>query len=174
MKIANILRVVIFVTAAAFLIFNQDHSVSTGIVVVQYVSVAIAFGSAVLFKIDSSENRLVPFVIPGAISFIVALMSILVNPSTPSFALSLLTGLIAFFTGGNAVADLVLASRSGKADKLELRISAAIGLLTALVFWLGNLDGLNAVGFFSAYLSIFAVQRAIWLASPKSKEEERV
>jgi uncharacterized membrane protein HdeD (DUF308 family) len=172
MKIANILRVVIFASAAAFLIFNQDHSVSTGIAVVQYVSVAMALGSAVLFKIDASDRKLFPFIIPGAISFIVALMSILVSPSSPSFALTLLTGLIAFFTGGNAILDFVQSRRSEKADKLELRISSAIGLLTALVFWLGNLDGLNAVGFFSAYLSIFAVQRAIWLASPKSKEEE--
>lgn len=50
MKIANILRVVIFASAAAFLIFNQDHSVSTGIAVVQYVSVAMGLGSAVLLK----------------------------------------------------------------------------------------------------------------------------
>jgi hypothetical protein len=171
MKIANILRSIIFASAAAFLIFNQDHSVSTGIAVVQYVSVAIAFGSAVLYKLDTSENKLGPIVVPGAIAFLIALMSILISPETPEIALHLLTGLIAGFAGGNAIADIAISINSAQGDKLELRISAAIGLLTALVFWLGQLDGLNAVGFFSAYLSVLAVQRAIWLASPKSKEQ---
>lgn len=171
MKLANILRSIIFASAAAFLIFNQDHSVSTGIAVVQYVSVAIAFGSAVLYKIDTSENKLGPIVVPGAIAFLVALMSILISPETPEIALHLLTGLIAVFAGGNAIAEIAMSINSAQGDKLELRISAAIGLLTALVFWLGQLDGLNAVGFFSAYLSVLAVQRAIWLASPKSKEQ---
>jgi hypothetical protein len=171
MKLANILRSIIFASAAAFLIFNQDHSVSTGIAVVQYVSVAIAFGSAVLYKIDTSENKLGPIVVPGAIAFLIALMSILISPETPEIALHLLTGLIAVFAGGNAIAEIAISINSAQGDKLELRISAAIGLLTALVFWLGQLDGLNAVGFFSAYLSVLAVQRAIWLASPKSKEQ---
>jgi hypothetical protein len=171
MKLANILRSIIFASAAAFLIFNQDHSVSTGIAVVQYVSVAIAFGSAVLYKIDTSENKLGPIVVPGAIAFLIALMSILISPETPEIALHLLTGLIAVFAGGNAIAEIAISINSAQGDKLELRISAAIGLLTALVFWLGQLDGLNTVGFFSAYLSVLAVQRAIWLASPKSKEQ---
>lgn len=171
MKLANILRSIIFASAAAFLIFNQDHSVSTGIAVVQYVSVAIAFGSAVLYKIDTSENKLGPIVVPGAIAFLIALMSILISPETPEIALHLLTGLIAVFAGGNAIAEIAMSINSAQGDKLELRISAATGLLTALVFWLGQLDGLNAVGFFSAYLSVLAVQRAIWLASPKSKEK---
>ena len=171
MKLANILRSIIFASAAAFLIFNQDHSVSTGIAVVQYVSVAIAFGSAVLYKIDTSENKVGPIVVPGAIAFLIALMSILISPETPETALHLLTGLIAGFAGGNAIAEVFVSLNSPQGDKLELRISAAIGLLTGLVFWLGQLDGLNAVGFFSAYLSVLAVQRAIWLASPKSKEQ---
>lgn len=171
MKLANILRSIIFASAAAFLIFNQDHSVSTGIAVVQYVSVAIAFGSAVLYKLDTSENKLGPIVVPGAIAFVIALMSILITPETPEIALHFLTGLIAAFAGGNAIAEIAISINSPHGDKLELRISAAIGLLTALVFWLGQLDGLNAVGFFSAYLSVLAVQRAVWLASPKSKEQ---
>ncbi|MBJ7280511.1 MAG: hypothetical protein JHD31_01370 [Rhodoluna sp.] len=171
MKLANILRSIIFASAAAFLIFNQDHSVPTGIAVVQYVSTAIAFGSAVLYKIDSSENKLGPIVVPGAIAFIIALMSIFVAPETPEVSLTLLTGLIAAFAGGNAITEFVISLKSPKADKLELRISAAIGFLTALVFGLGQLDGLNAVGFFSAYLSVLAVQRAVWIASPKSKDE---
>lgn len=171
MKLANILRSIIFASAAASLIFNQDHSVSTGIAVVQYVSVAIAFGSAVLYKIDTGENKLGPIVVPGAIAFLIALMSILISPETPEIAMHLLTGLIAVFAGGNAIAEIAISINSAQGDKLELRISAAIGLLTALVFWLGQLDGLNAVGFFSAYLSVLAVQRAIWLASPKSKEQ---
>jgi len=171
MMLANILRSIIFASAAAFLIFNQDHSVSTGIAVVQYISVAIAFGSAVLYKLDTSENKLGPIVVPGAIAFVIALMSILITPETPEIALHLLTGLIAAFAGGNAIAEIAISINSPHGDKLELRISAAIGLLTALVFWLGQLDGLNAVGFFSAYLSVLAVQRAVWLASPKSKEQ---
>jgi len=33
------------------------------------------------------------------------------------------------------------------------------------------LNGLNAVGFFSAYMAIIAVQRGVWLATPKTKEQ---
>lgn len=168
MKTANILRAIIFAGAAAFLIFNQDHSVSTGIAVVQFVSTGIAFGSLTLFRISASENKFGSLVIPGGIATVIALVSILASGNSSS--LLFLTSLIASFTGATAIAEIVLSRSSQSTDKMELRISGAIGILTSLVFWLTPLDGLNAVGFFSAYLSILAVQRAIWLASPKAKE----
>jgi hypothetical protein len=60
-----------------------------------------------------------------------------------------------------------LLSRKAKTeDVLELRISATLGAMTGLVFYFAPLDDLNAVGFFSAYLALSAVQRAVWAAGP--------
>jgi uncharacterized membrane protein HdeD (DUF308 family) len=165
-KSINILRAIVFATAAAYLIFVQNHSVTTGMLVLQYVSVAIAFGSLVLFKIDSSEEKYRSIVAPGAIAAAVGFFAILSGSST----LATFTLLVAVFAAANAVAEFVLSTKSKSSDKLELRISAAIGILTSVVFAFGQLDDLNAVGFFSAYLSVLAVQRAIWLASPKQKD----
>lgn len=166
MKSINILRAVVFATAAAFLIFVQNHSVTTGLLVLQYVSVAIAFGSLVLFKIDSSEEKYRSIVAPGAIAAAVGIFALFSGSST----VATFTLLVAVFAAANAFAEFVLSTKSKSSDKLELRISAAIGLLTSVVFAFGQLDDLNAVGFFSAYLSVLAVQRAIWLASPKQKD----
>jgi uncharacterized membrane protein HdeD (DUF308 family) len=168
MKQANILRAIIYACAAAFLIFNQDHSISTGVAVVSFVSVGIAFGSLTLFRISTSENKFGTLVVPGGIAFVTALVSILASGNSSS--LTFLTALIAALTGAIAIAEIVMSRSEQSTDRMELRISGAIGVLTALVFWLAPLDGLNAVGFFSAYLSILAVQRAIWVASPKAKE----
>lgn len=165
MKSINILRAIVFATAAAYLIFVQNHSVTTGMLVLQYVSVAIAFGSLVLFKIDSSEEKYRSTVAPGAIAAAVGIFALFSGSTLATFTL-----LVAVFAAANAVAEFALSTKSKSSDKLELRISAAIGILTSVVFAFGQLDDLNAVGFFSAYLSVLAVQRAIWLASPKQKD----
>lgn len=170
MKLANILRAIVYSAAAAFLIFNQNHSVGIGISVMQFVSTAIAFGSLVLFRIDADQPKWFSQVIPGIIAFLVALLSIFSAPNSPTAMLTFFTGLVAFFAGANGLVEFIASRGSSGIDKLELRISATIGLVTALVFAFASLDSLNAVGFFSAYLSILAVQRAIWLASLKSKD----
>jgi hypothetical protein len=170
MKVANILRTIIFATAAAYLIFIQDHSAMTGIYAIQYVSTGLAFGSLVLFKIDKSTDKLQTIIVPGAIAFLVALLSIFLDVSSAEIRLTVLTSLVALYAGATAVAESFLSTRNAGTDKMELRISAGINAITALVFGFAQLDALNAVGFLSAYLSIVAVQRAIWLASPKTKE----
>ena len=171
MRSANILRASIFAIAAAFLIFNQDHSITVGTTVLQFVTAGIAFGGLVLIKTETDTKRSL-IIAPAAISaFVLGLSFMFSSGGTDESNLAVFTGLVAILAGGTAIAEFVFSLKAVDGDKLELRISSALGLLTALVFWLAQLDALNAVGFLSAYLSVSAVQRAIWAAAPKKKEQ---
>ena len=171
MKLANFLRAIVFAVAAAFLIFNQDHTVTTGIQVLQFVATALAFGGLVLFQIDKSEEKKLSIIYPSAISALVVMLTIVFVPSTEEAYLALFTGFLAIFSGMTALTEFFASRVSESVDKMELRISAGIGALFCLIFWFAPLNGLNAVGFFSAFLAIVAVQRGVWLATPKTKEE---
>ncbi len=172
MRSANILRASIFAIAAAFLIFNQDHSITIGTTVLQFVTAGIAFGGLVLIKTETSTKRSL-IIVPAAIAaFVLGLTFIFSSGGTDESNLAVFTGLVAILAGGTAIAEFVSSRQAVDGDKLELRISSALGLLTALVFWLAPLDALNAVGFLSAYLSVSAVQRAIWAAAPMKRKEQ--
>lgn len=171
MKLANFLRAMVFAVAAAFLIFNQDHTVTTGTQVLQFVATALAFGGLVLFQIDKSAEKKLSIIYPSAIAALVVLLTIVFIPSTEEAYLAVFTGFLAIFSGMTAVVEFFASRASESVDKMELRISAGIGALFCLIFWFAPLNGLNAVGFFSAYLAIVAVQRGVWLATPKTKEE---
>ena len=172
MRSANILRASIFAIAAAFLIFNQDHSITIGTTVLQFVTAGIAFGGLVLIKTETSTKRSL-IIVPAAIAaFVLGLTFIFSSGGTDESNLAVFKGLVAILAGGTAIAEFVSSRRAVDGDKLELRISSALGLLTALVFWLAPLDALNAVGFLSAYLSVSAVQRAIWAAAPMKRKEQ--
>lgn len=172
MRSANILRASIFAIAAAFLIFNQDHSITIGTTVLQFVTAGIAFGGLVLIKTETSTKRSF-IIVPAAIAaFVLGLTFIFSSGGTDESNLAVFTGLVAILAGGTAIAEFVSSRQAVDGDKLELRISSALGLLTALVFWLAPLDALNAVGFLSAYLSVSAVQRAIWAAAPMKRKEQ--
>ena len=77
--------------------------------------------------------------------------------------------LIALFVLVLAITEFIQGQKAQQGDKLEYRISAALGTIAALVFALGPLNDVNAVGFLSAYLALSAVQRGIWLATPGKK-----
>ena len=172
MRSANILRASIFAIAAAFLIFNQNHSVANGTTVLQFVAAGLAFGGLVLIKTETTTKRSL-IIAPAAIAaFVLALSFMFSSGGTTESNLAVFTGLVAILAGGTAIAEFVFSLRAVDGDKLELRISSAIGLLTGLVFWLAPLDSLNAVGFLSAYLSVVAVQRAIWAAAPAKNKEQ--
>ncbi len=172
MRSVNILRASIFAIAAAFLIFNQDHSITIGTTVLQFVTAGIAFGGLVLIKTETSTKRSL-IIVPAAIAaFVLGLTFIFSSGGTDESNLAVFTGLVAILAGGTAIAEFVSSRQAVDGDKLELRISSALGLLTALVFWLAPLDALNAVGFLSAYLSVSAVQRAIWAAAPMKRKEQ--
>ena len=171
MKLANFLRAIVFAVAAAFLIFNQDHTVTTGTQVLQFAATGLAFGGLVLFQIDKSEDKKFSIIYPSAIAALVVLFTIIFTPTTEEAYLAVFTRLLAIFSGMTAVTEFFASRASESVDKMELRISAGIGALFCLIFWFAPLNGLNAVGFFSAYMAIIAVQRGVWLATPKTKEQ---
>ena len=79
--------------------------------------------------------------------------------------------IVFLFVMAMAILEFVLSRKAHPDDVLELRISAALSLITGLVFSLAPLDELNAVGFLSAYLALSAVQRAVWAASPTNRRK---
>jgi hypothetical protein len=166
-RLANSVRAAIFGTAAAFLIFYQDHSVEVGMMVLLFVTAALAISGVVTNRASAKQ-----YLVPTALSVVVALLT-LVFLLVENDKLFSFRALVFVFAIGMAVYEFVLSRKANPDDVLELRIAAGIGLLTGLVFSLAPLDVGNAVGFLSAYLAISATQRAVWAASPTNGKKTR-
>ena len=169
MRSLNILRSIVLSIGSAYLIFSQDHSTHVGIFVLQFISFALVIGSLVLQRIPKLKLSLKDIGVPTTIALVIALMAVLFSGqynAVDTDELLIFRSLVFSFVAGMAVLEMALSMKAKLEDVLELRISAALGAITGLVFGLAPLDDLNAVGFFSAYLAISAVQRAIWAAGP--------
>jgi hypothetical protein len=163
MRSLNALRAVVLSFGAAYLIFNQDHSVAVGKFTLSVVTITLVLGSLVIQRIPKLKVSLRDIIAPTVIAFIVAVLSFVFvgNQGLLQFK-----ALVIVFVVAMAVLELVLSTKAELGDKIELRISAALGTLTGLLLLLAPLNDLNAVGFFSAYLAISAVQRAVWASGP--------
>ncbi len=161
MRLLNALRAVVFSVGAAYLIFSQDHSADVGLLVLQIVSSALVVVGIILFlttKLKTSD-----LVIPTAIAVLVSSMTFILGNQDELFTLKTLVILL---TLSMAIHEFVVAMKANAGDAIELRIAAGLGALTGLLFLLAPLNDLNAVGFFSAYLALSAVQRSVWAAGP--------
>lgn len=171
MRSLNILRSIVLAIGAAYLIFSQDHSSLVGIQVLHFVSIALVIGSLVLLRIPKLKLSLKEIAIPTALAFVIGAMTVVFGgqyEGQDTDELFVFRSLVFLFVVGMAVLELLLSRKAKTEDVLELRISAGLGVITGLVFGLAPLDDLNAVGFFSAYLAISSVQRAIWAAGPSN------
>jgi len=163
MRSLNALRAVVLSFGAAYLIFNQDHSVAVGKFILSVVTVALVLGSVVIQRIPKLKISFRDILAPTAIAFIVAVLSLVLVGDQDLLQFK---ALVIIFVVAMAVLESVLSTKAEPGEKIELRISAALGILTGLLFLLAPLNDLNAVGFFSAYLAISAVQRAVWASGP--------
>lgn len=171
MRSLNILRSIVLAIGAAYLIFSQDHSSSVGIRVLQFVSFALVIGSLVMLRLPKLKLTFKEILIPTALAFVVGAMTVLFGEQFAGEAtdeLLVLRSLVSLFVLGMAALEFSLSRKANPEDVLELRISAALGVLAGILFCFAPLDDLNAVGFFSAYLAISSVQRAIWAAGPSN------
>ena len=175
MQYKNILRSLIFAVAAVFLIFIQNHSAQVGLTALHYVTVALAVGGLVLTIVTKEQLRLSCLFTPEGVALVLG-VSLLASVSGADLdaqqQLVYLKTFVALLAFGVAAAELNLSRTAQKEDVLELRISSALGILTALVFAFAPLNALNAVGLFSAYLALSAVQRAVWAATPNKDEKK--
>ena len=174
MRSLNILRAIVFAVAAGFLIFIQDHSISVGMNVLQFITAALAVGGVVLYKIEEFSKEKSILIVPSSIALGIALLTVGFGGFETSLEnkVLLFRVLVATFAGSMAFAELVFARKENSGERLELRISSALGFLTVLVFAILPLDALNSVGMFSAYLSLSSVQRALWAAGPNDRKEK--
>jgi len=174
MRSSNVLRAVVFSIGAIFLIFSQDHSVAVGMRVLQFVTAALAFGGLILYRISNAKSPFKTFGVPAAIAFLIAAMTYVFGgqyEGEVTDELFAFRSIVFLFVMAMAILEFVLSRKAHPDDVLELRISAALSLITGLVFSLAPLDELNAVGFLSAYLALSAVQRAVWAASPTNRRK---
>jgi hypothetical protein len=174
MRSSNVLRAVVFSIGAIFLIFSQDHSVAVGMRVLQFVTAALAFGGLILYRISKAKSPFKTFGVPAAIAFVIAAMTYFFGgqyEGEVTDELFAFRSIVFLFVMAMAILEFVLSRKAHPDDVLELRISAALSLITGLVFSLAPLDELNAVGFLSAYLALSAVQRAVWAASPTNRRK---
>ena len=166
MRLLNALRAVVLSIGAGYLIFSQDHSAGVGLLVIQLVSTALAVGGIIIFA--STKSGVSDLGAPIAIAILVSAMTFILGNQDELFTFKTL---VILFTLLMAILEFVLAMKANSGDAIELRISAGIGALTAMLFLLAPLNDLNAVGFFSAYLAISAVQRAVWAAGPTNRKK---
>lgn len=166
MRLLNALRAVVLSIGAGYLIFSQDHSAGVGLLVIQLVSTALAVGGIIIFA--STKYGVSDLGAPIAIAILVSAMTFILGNQDELFTFKTL---VILFTLLMAILEFVLAMKANSGDAIELRISAGIGALTAMLFLLAPLNDLNAVGFFSAYLAISAVQRAVWAAGPTNRKK---
>jgi len=177
MRIANLLRVIVFAISAGYLIFTQDHSFVTGANALEYAGTALCIAGGALMMIPSQSRvapsvLLLPTITSGSIAYFLFLTGEMssehINPSNDVvFRL-----LVAVFIMGFAANELGLSFSKAGGDKLELRISAYLGIGFALLFLVTPLNDVNAVGFLSAYFALSAVQRAIWVSTPEGMRKD--
>lgn len=163
MRSLNALRAVVLSFGAAYLIFSQDHSVAVGLFVLQVVTVALVVGAIVIQRIPKLKVTIRDIFTPSVIALAVAVLSLVVVGEQDLFQFK---ALVVLFVIAMAVFEFILSTKAESGEKIELRISATLGALTGLLFLFAPLNDLNAVGFFSAYLAISAVQRAVWASGP--------
>jgi uncharacterized membrane protein HdeD (DUF308 family) len=163
MRSLNALRAVVLSFGAAYSIFNQDHSVAVGKLILSVVTIALVIGSILIHSIPKLKVSRNDIFAPSIIALAVALLSLVFVAEQDLFQFK---ALVILFVVAMAVLELVLSTKAESGDKIELRISAALGVLTGLLFLVAPLNDLNAVGFLSAYFAISAVQRAVWAAGP--------
>jgi hypothetical protein len=168
---ANLLRVITYAGAAAVLIFSQNHSLVLGVNILLFLATSLGLGGFALLLIPniraSRENLIAPSLV-SVLIFMFGLDTWYFHIDATAQNLYLLNTLLALIIGALAVTELVQSFIDTKEDVLELRISAGIGIVFALVLGLAQLDVLNALGTLSAYLAISAVQRAVWIATAKT------
>jgi hypothetical protein len=171
----NILRALLFAGGAMFLIFIQNHSAQVGLTVFHFVTVALAFGGIALAVATKEKFSISKLFTPEGVSLVlgVTLLALVGGEAmNAEQQLVYLKTFVALFAFGVAGAELNLSRTEKKEDVSELRISSALGIVTGLVFALAPLNALNAVGLFSAYLALSAVQRAVWAATPNKQEKK--
>ncbi len=170
MFLTNLLRSIIFAVAAVFLIFIQDHSVVLGATVLLVVCALVGFaGLLAILRREAKENfaaSLFASVISLTVSMFLLTTNGFLGLQNTEGDLFLFRLLVAVFVGGLGLSELIQSFRAEAGDRLEFRISAALGILAALIFVLAPLNDVNAVGFLSAYFALSAAQRGIWLATP--------
>ena len=174
MKTLNTFRAAILAAGAGYLIFSQDHSIVIGFGVLQVVTFALAIGALLLTRIPKLNLSLREIAIPSAIALGIFGMTVLFGgqyEGEDTDELFAFRSIVFLFVVGIAVYEFISSMSAKPEDVLELRISSALGIITGLVFYLAPLDDLNAVGFFSAYLALSAVQRGVWAASPTDRKK---
>jgi uncharacterized membrane protein HdeD (DUF308 family) len=156
-----------------YLIFSQDHSTPVGIIVFQFMTIAIGAAGVSLAISNKEKIRLVDLFTPEGVALVLGVIVFVYDPTqNADDQLIYLKVFVALFAILVALTELNLSRQAQKEDVLELRISSALGIVTALTFAFAPLNALNTVGLFSAYLALSAVQRAVWAATPNKQEKK--
>ena len=166
---ANLLRAIVYAIAAGFLIFTQDHSLSTGATAIEFVGTALVIAGGALMLIPAVKVPIRILAAPVVTSFAVTYFFMLTNEvssqETTESGMFAFRMALAVFIVTPAINELWLGLNSAGVDRAELLISAGIGFIAGLIYLFVPLDAINAVGILSAYFAISAVQRGIWIAS---------
>lgn len=155
-----IVRAVLALALGVFVTFSQDHSVRLGLFA--FGAFAVLTGAAVvLFGLLRMIDRRVGtvFVIQGLVAIAAGVLALVLNQSGVAFLLYLLsvfaalTGFLELYNG--------LRMRGRLPEAREWVAAGALTAIAALVFVLGPLDSVFAVGVLGAYAVILGVYLAI-------------
>jgi uncharacterized membrane protein HdeD (DUF308 family) len=162
-------RAIVFLAVGLFITFAQSHSAATGLFALAIFG--IGFGVANVAATIWAKGKYLsveslPF---SVIACAVGLFAALIPQTEPTAQALVFVYLVAGWAVISGAMELYLANRAGfktRGGKDGL-ISAGLGLALGLLFLIGQLDIVSAVGFFGAYLVISGVHLAIAALTPQ-------
>jgi len=153
------------VPVGLFITFFQSHGPEVGLF--SFTAFAAIFGLGAIIA-SRTERTMLPLGLAALVSL--GLAGAALTQSQP-MQITLFLSVVAFWASIAGIYELYLAWRAGLAERAgrDLLISSVLTFGLALLFLVGNLDIVSAVGFFGAYLILLGVHWGIAAAGPQAK-----
>lgn len=165
MHFSSWLKPIAAIPVGLFITFFQSHSPAVGLYT--FATFTFVYGAGALIA-AKSQRALLPL---GLASLIALGLTLVALTQSDQLQISLYLSVVAFWASIAGIYELYLAWRAGfsERDGRDLLISSVLTFGLALLFLIGNLDIVSAVGFFGAYLILLGVHWGIAAAGPKAK-----
>lgn len=172
-RLQNALLAAAAAAAGFFITFSQSHAVPVGRWALIGFSVAVFLIAAVPIALDpvtELKSKLLYkklLVVTGLLTGYLTIGSA-IDGSTKSEVTDFRGQVILLVLGlAVAAASIAYFGKPTRQQRIEAAGTLALSVLAALVFWLVNLDDINAVGLLGAYFVLIAVNWGVSAASPK-------
>ena len=167
MRLLLILRTAICLEVGLTITFSQSHNALVGLASLTSFGVGYAMVSVFVALLQRKRLNAYDTLPLTAVALAIGLIAAQI-PSAE--ALPWFRYLVAAWGLASALFEVVMARRSGfkSLRGRENLVSAVLGFILGVLFLVGNLRAVDAVGFFGAYMMICAVHLGISAASDRT------